>query len=169
MVITEKILKELYDDLYPLLYGILYSMVGFDDTKDIIAEVMMKIWTKRDCFEDEEKVKAFACVAARNKALNILRERKYRQQSMLYYELEEIELMTNYYEAESARKQKFTYRRVIRLAAKFPIMCWEIFNLAYVKGYDNKKIADTLRLSIPTVKNQKTIALNKIREKFKIK
>lgn len=60
--------------LYRQLYGVAMAVTGNgDDAADIVQDVMVRLWSRRDELDAVQSVKAFAVTMARNMAIDRIR------------------------------------------------------------------------------------------------
>lgn len=158
--------KKVYKTLYPSLCLFAKSYLGdLQLSKDAVQEVFIKIWEKKIAFTDENKAKAYLYKAVKNKSLDVMKSKHVRVMDT-HTEVEHLELMET---------DAFFYKEVVRIEtsaiiekamSSLPYKCSQIIKLS-LNNYSNQEIADTLSLSINTVKTQKKIAYNKMRPLLK--
>ncbi|WEK35459.1 MAG: RNA polymerase sigma-70 factor [Candidatus Pseudobacter hemicellulosilyticus] len=131
------------------------------DAEDVVAEIFIKIWHKREDFETLHNVKAFLFIATRNACLNLLRSsgtRSVAQRELAYLADEEdsilhheitVELLSRvYHDIEQLPPKR---RRIVKLI---------------LKGFSDKQIAEQLNITAKTVRNQKANAIQLLRAAF---
>ena len=73
---------ELYMQYHSMVYGISLSVVHNEESaKDIVQEVFIKLYQWRNRINNENKIKGWLCVTARNMSLNYIR--KYKNETEL--------------------------------------------------------------------------------------
>ena len=129
--------------------------------EDMVQDVFISFWEKRQDFDDINAVKAFLYTSVRNKCLNLLKHQLVIQKNEkdLIRELESEQFFANHIIEEEVFNQLATEIR------KLPKSAQEIMLLA-LNGLTNPEIADELNISVNTVKTQKKIAYSKLKHKL---
>jgi len=129
--------------------------------KEIVEELALDIftylWENRKSIQIQISLKAYLFQAARNKCLNILRQKKQ------LVSLDEVDFdieVTNEMSLETDELFHLIQEAVLAL----PERCKEIFHLSRTENLTNKEIAEKLNISVKTVETQITRALKKIKE-----
>lgn len=130
-----------------------------EDAREVVQEVFIKIWQKRDSLAFGEELKAYLYRAVRNQALNRISRNKMETVSLDEQILLRVEDAD---EGDGAQKQML--RRVYKQIDKLPTNCREIFLMSRMEGLSHAEIAEILDISPKTVENQIGIALKKIRK-----
>lgn len=128
--------------------------------EDIVTEVLVKVWEKRETFDSFSNVKRFFYVAARNAALQYIRDRQREQRK--FEAFNEVNAGVVVDEVIYAEMMAELQKAIAALPAKMK----EVFILGYVHQLTNQEIALQLNLSDQTVRNQKTKALTILRNKL---
>ncbi|MDE6451177.1 MAG: sigma-70 family RNA polymerase sigma factor, partial [Odoribacter sp.] len=69
--------REFFDDYYVVLCVFAAHYLKDDELcKDVVQEVLMSYWERREDFEELYKVKGYLYTVTRNRCLNILRDEK---------------------------------------------------------------------------------------------
>ncbi len=134
------------------------------DAEDITADVFIKLWNRRQSFETFDAIAAFLFTAAKNACYDILRHRQVKS-------AKEKELLRRFTES---RQTDFTLQEIreefLKLVyaevEKMPVKMREIFLMSYRDGLKPIEIANLLNLSVQTVRNQKTNAVNLLKQVF---
>ena len=126
---------------------------------DILQEVFIHIWDKRQAFKSEDHFKAYFYKALRNNTVKYITRNKHvlnlesaenKESDDVLLKITEIEFNREISRAISLLSEK---RREIILLS--------------MSGMSEQMIADTLNISINTVKNQKTKAYASLRQELK--
>ena len=157
-----------YDTLFKKYYAFL-CMIVFRITKDksqaedVVQDVMLEIWRKRESIEIKNAVKSYLHRSVRNKTLNLIRDQKMKfegDEQLLdipSVESTPIQMMQGDDMAETIKK---TFE-------KLPERCRIVFSLVKYEGFSYKEAAEQLNISIKTVENQISKALRIFREALK--
>lgn len=153
-------LNQVYQSLYrPLCYFADKLVENKEQAEDIVTESFMKVWEKRRDFDSLPKIKAFLYISVRNACLNYLKHAKTQLRS--YKEIKYLgqneESVIN--EAIETEVLNAIFEEIERL----PAQCKEIFKLLFFKGMSTAAIAEQMNLSVQTVRNQKSKALDMLR------
>ncbi|RMF03073.1 MAG: RNA polymerase sigma-70 factor [Bacteroidetes bacterium] len=153
------------DSLFRLHYGYLCQVVYrvLPDThraEDLVQEVFLDLWRKRERLLIEQSVQAYLRRAAVNKTLNYIRDQKLHlaDESYLPYDL---------HTAEAGAQQQLQaaelQAEIDQAVGRLPERCRIVFSLSRFEGMSNQEIADALHISIKTVENQMTKALRMLK------
>ena len=154
--------KRIFDHHFKSLCAFGYRYVQETSVaEDMVQEVFISFWEKRENFNHEKAIKAFLYTSVRNKCLNFLKHKTVLQkhEGNLIYELESETFFTQHVIEEE------TFNQLYVEIEHLPNSAQKIILLA-LKGLKNKEIADTLNISENTVKTQKKIAYKKLRTKL---
>ncbi len=158
---STKTFKEFYDRLFPSLAFFSIQLVkDRDEASDIVQEAFLLYWNRRNEFENLEGVKVFLYTVIKNSGLNYLRSKKVHSRHLAYIENNESHFFKNSIieeETISIIKTALTY---------LPPQTKNIIELS-MQGAKNMDIAETLGVSINTVKTLKLRAYKLLREKLK--
>ena len=160
--IDKKVFKRIFDQHFKALCAFGYKYVQDSSVaEDMIQEVFISFWEKRDNFDHEKAIKAFLYTSVRNKCLNYLKHKAVLQkhEGNLIYELESDTFFSQHVIEEE------TFNQLYIEIEQLPNSAQKVILLA-LKGLKNKEIADTLNISENTVKTQKKIAYKKLKTKL---
>jgi len=122
------------------LYRFAKSMVGNSfDAEDIIQEVLVKIWKKKDQFVEIDNKEAWCMTVTRNLSIDKIRSKKNKGTSNIddYYHILE---------------QKDALNRVMAMLNELPDNQRSVMHLRDVEGYTYKEISDMTGLTVDQVK-----------------
>jgi RNA polymerase sigma-70 factor (family 1) len=132
-----------------------------DDAKDVVEDLFVKLWQRKQCFENTQHAQAYLYRCARNACLNYL---KHGRRVSLKYEIliadtGEIEedYLTQMIRAE-------VWGEIYRAIENLPSQCSKVITMSYIDGNSNAEIADMLNLSLQTVKNHKVRGLHILKD-----
>lgn len=134
-----------------------------DTAEDIVQEVFIKIWQKRDEIKIESTLKGYLFKAVANAALNELQRIKKFQ---YHTEIKEDQL-PSVDPVSHESDQGFLEQKIQEALDDLPPKCKVIFTLSRYENLKYKEIAEQLDISVKTVEAQMGIALEKMRLKLK--
>ena len=126
---------------------------------DILQEVFIHIWDKRQAFKSEDHFKAYFYKALRNNTVKYITRNKHVLNLESAENKESDDVLLKITEIEFKRE-------ISRAISLLPEKRREIILLS-MSGMSEQMIADTLNISINTVKNQKTKAYASLRQELK--
>lgn len=157
---SEYILKQLFKDNFPLLVSVSKNIVKDSMVaEDIVLEVFHDFF-KRYKELKKSNYKSYLIVAVKNKSLTYIRLNK----KLIYIEDASFEINESE-NIDDLVATKQIHNNLYNEINKLPKKCREIFFLNTIGGYTMQEIAEELSISINTVKAQKTIAFNILRNR----
>jgi RNA polymerase sigma-70 factor (family 1) len=157
----QKAYKELFTGLYSSLFLFAKSMIKSKEAaEEIVSDVFIKIWEKRQDLEKIDNLKVYLYVSTRNTALNYL----HVQKRNLTNPIEEFhaEFTSIYFDPEQLMITADMLALIKRSIDQLPPKCKIIFKLIKEDGLKYREVAEILEISVKTVENQLAIALQKI-------
>ncbi|MEN8156886.1 MAG: RNA polymerase sigma-70 factor [Bacteroidota bacterium] len=130
-----------------------------DAAEDVVQEVFLNIWGKRDRININGSVKSYLFNAVRNRSFNHVRREKLKLGiiSGMAGDRNRMAVEQNLVETEELRLI------LVQCIDRLPPRCGEIFGLSRFEGKRLKEIAEQLDISVNTVKVQIGKALSIIR------
>lgn len=148
---------------YPALVALAESLLrGRGLAEEVVQDVMLELWRRRESLVVEESLRAYLFRAARNRALNQLRHERVRVAAAPRLQVDVAALA----EAEPNLVQREIDTALADALVALPPRCREIFELSRVHGLRYAEIAHTLGLSIKTVEAQMGKALRILRARL---
>ncbi|CAL1518530.1 RNA polymerase sigma-70 factor [Chitinophaga sp. MM2321] len=144
--------------LFELLYSRLCFFAGkmtgdMTIAEDLVQEAFFKIWKTGREFQELNVAKAFLYTMVRNDCLNHLKhsqvQQKYATEQLHRKAYTEPDVTQAIITAEVTGELHYAI-------GQLPPECRKIIKLSYLDELSNQEIADTLQLSLQTVKNQKS-------------
>lgn len=134
-----------------------------DDAEEIVQNVFVRIWTRREQLQTNGALNAFLYRSVYNECLNHLKHQKIRANFSLHVS-QTLEKQTGNltHEIMAAELKKNIYLAINDL----PDKCRQIFELSRFNHLKYHEIAETLNLSVKTVENQMGKALRVLRLKM---
>lgn len=130
------------------------------EAEEIVQQVFLKFWEKRNTLTIETSVKAYLYKSVYNDCLNHLRNFKTR----LKYQGEAHRMTDLYERPASARVEMNEFQSILNEAInELPEKCRTIFQMSRFEELKYREIAEKLGLSVKTVENQMSKALKILR------
>jgi RNA polymerase sigma-70 factor, ECF subfamily len=161
LVEFEALFKKHHKGLCDFAYNLVKDK---DAAKDIVQEVFFKFWKNRQKIETTGQLKSYLFKATSHTSLNYLRSIK------RIIRLDHALHLLDSLEAKGGTEDagfKDLETRIQQAIERLPPKCKVIYQLSRQEDLSNKQIAETLNLSIKTIENQITIALEKLRNDLK--
>ncbi len=150
-----------YDLYFSRIHFFVSRLIGDpEQSKDLTADVFIKLWEKWGHFESGEHIRSWLYVTAKNTALTwisvsrrraIIRKEAFRQVEISETQVEQsialAELMKEIYDQ----------------ASELPPQSKQVFNLIYLEGKSTREIASILAIAPKTVLNYKLNIIQKLR------
>ena len=157
----EQAFKIIYDQYWLALFQYAFNVLN-DKTvcEDIVQQVFVSLWQKNENLEIEN-LSAYLFRAVKFQILKHLRNGKITQQH-----LDQITFLASYNDIEEKLVAKDLESQLKKLIGQLPERCRHIFTLSRFEHRTNQEIAQHLGLSIQTVKNQISKAINYIRQEM---
>jgi RNA polymerase sigma-70 factor, ECF subfamily len=146
------------------LCNLAYTVVRDKDVaKDIVQDVFLKLWKNREKVEWSDSIEGYLVRATSHTALNHLRDNK------RIIRLGNGEEVKNVLASPDSNELVFTEfeSKVQEAIDRLPPKCKAIYLLSRNEEMKYTQIAEALEISIKTVENQMSIALQKLREDLK--
>jgi RNA polymerase sigma-70 factor (ECF subfamily) len=156
---------QLFMEMYAPVFLLISRLTGDDESsRDIVSDVFLQLWEKRQSLVHVKDVKAYLYVSARNRALNHLRRIKlteqYEQNASRENEIQSV--------SDSFLQTLFGTEmiRVLYAAVReLPVECKKVMELT-LDGQNTNEIAAQLNISASAVSHQKKRAVRLLREKL---
>lgn len=156
----DKAMELLFKKYYTFLCRVLIRVIPDENTaEDLAQDVFLDVWRKRDTINISISLKAYLRRAARNKALNYIRDRKIRFED----DENQPEIESNAVSANHLLEAEELQQLINRSIDQLPERCRLVFTLSRYEDMTYQEIADELTISIKTVENQISKALKLLR------
>ena len=153
--------KELFTSFYPSLFQFISGIVkSRQSAEEIVSDLFMKIWQKRDTLEEIQNLRVYCFVAARHLSINQLEKQK-RQQHADINDYKS-RLFHSAPDPEECMISAEMLRLIHDVVEELPPRCKLCFKLVKEYGFKYREAAEILQVSEKTIENQLSIALRKI-------
>lgn len=133
-----------------------------DEAEDIVQQVFVNIWQKREAIDIHSSEKAFLYRSVYNASLNRL-----KQQAVRNSYARDAQFVNASQVAHTDTSSKELQQQIDKALEQLPEQCRRIFKMSRLEHMKYQQIADELGLSIKTVENQMGKALKLLRELLK--
>ncbi|MGD9557439.1 MAG: RNA polymerase sigma-70 factor [Mangrovibacterium sp.] len=163
---NQSALEELFNYYYPRLYSFSKAFLKSEDgIDDILQEVFVKIWKKRNNITNADTFNSYIFTIARNLLLNELRSRLNNQK--IKDKIFRSAVGKEYLSFETTEFDELA-REMESLIEQLPPRQKEIFKLSRIEGLSHKEIAEKLSITVKTVEYHIRLAITDIKEKLRI-
>lgn len=162
--------KAVFRECYPKLLFYATRLVGSDEAEDVVQDVFVELWRRRDGVVMGEQILAFLYRSVYTKALNLLKHQAIENNySAAMVEIYERKLQ--FYQPDNAEvirriEDRELRKEIFEAINELPDKCREVFRLSYLHEMKNKDIADTMGISLRTVEAHMYKALKFLRERL---
>ena len=161
--------KNVFEYIFKLYYEDIskYVFVRFihdkEDTEDIVQNLFLKLWEKRDSLQNVNSIKSYLYKSAHNACINYFEHQAVKQKykSDIEYRLKMMGFSD--YESEDYDEKLSNVSKAIE---ELPEQTKKIFNLKYIEGLKYKEIAERLGISDKTVQTLIYRGLKHLRNKL---
>ncbi|WP_426326247.1 RNA polymerase sigma-70 factor [Pedobacter sp. R-06] len=133
-----------------------------DDAEEIVQNVFVRIWTKREQLKTDGFLKSFLYRSVHNESLNYLKHQKVRSNFNVHY-ADAVKNDTGNLNTEIMATE--LEKNIHSAINELPEKCRNVFQLSRFDQMKYQEIADALNISIKTVENQMGKALKILRLK----
>lgn len=135
-----------------------------DSAKDIVHQVFINIWEKRENINLDQPIRSYLYTSVHNRCMNYIRDKdRFHPDDVSDTE---IHYRLGFEEPDFLEKQE-TEARVAQAIAKLPERCGEVFRLNRFEDKKYNEIAEIMKISVKTVEAQMSKALRILREDLK--
>lgn len=153
-----------FDNYYPALCVFASRLTqNVIAAEDIAQETLVKLWEKREDFQNVHAIRSFLYITTKNACFNFMKrmqtgEKNHEEWSQTWDESEDF-VLNQLTRAE-------VLREIYQMLNMLPPECRKVMRHSFVDGMDNHQIAKLLNISVHTVKNQKARAIYLIRKRL---
>lgn len=156
------IFDELFRAYFPTLCHFAENFIASEDeAKDLIEDLFVKLWERRQVFENTQHAQAYLYRSVRNACLNYL---KHGQRLSLKHDIliADTDTVEEDYLTQMIRSE--VWGEIYRAIENLPSQCRKVIAMSYIDGKNNEEIAVALDLSVQTVKNHKVRGLHILKD-----
>jgi len=160
----EKAIELLFNKYYKYLCACVYKLIKDSNTaEDIVQEVFMELWKKREKLNINISIKAYMRRASINKTLNHIRAKKVN-----FEDESELLIVPSGGSSSQENIEGMELKTHISKAIdQLPDKCRIIFAMSRYEEMTYKEIAASLDISVKTVENQISKALKLLKAELK--
>lgn len=156
---NHKAFAQLYDLFWPeLLNFILMKVNDTQVAEDIVHDLFVSLWNRRETILEIESIPAYFYSACRYMVF-----RYYRNKAIVNYTEEEREIEDQTQSLDERLYYRYLLDMVEKEVEKLPEKCKQIFKLSRYSYLTNKEIAEKLAISESTVENHINKAIKRLR------
>ena len=137
-----------------------------EESKEIVQEVFLNVWNKRDQLSFDEDIQYYLFRAVKNSCLNLLQHRRIESdyQAVLHFIYSNQDTKYDYLMPVELDELN---RKIGQAILLLPDECRRIFLLSRDKGLKYAEISAELQISVKTVETQMSRALSRLRIQLK--
>ncbi len=157
--------QELFERYAPRIYKFSFSYLkNKADSEELVQEVFLKIWEKREILDHSKNIKSFIFKIAVNTIYDFIRRKNIENAFSDFTKANFEEESDNTWQSVIFEDMK---QNLQSLVEKLPIQQQKIFHLSKTEGLSNDEIAVKLNLSKRTVENHLYRSISFLKEHFK--
>ena len=161
---NQQAFDELFRQYYRYLVIVAFRYLKDDhQAKDMVQEVFMDLWKRREVIQIEQSIKAYLRRAVVNKCLSALK----KNQRTSLQETPDINISLHQDKVDQIYEYKELESVLADAIQSLPERCQLIFKMSRHENLSHKEIAEKLNISTKTIENQMTKALKVIRAALK--
>lgn len=154
----------IYDLYWKQLFQYTYRRLQSEDmAKDMVQEVFISLWNKKDTLKLTSSLSAYLFSILRFKLINHYHANEVRSQHALHVNLHDHPFGNNIDQRVHVNEMNNLLSSSLQ---KLPCKMKEIFELSRISGHSTRQISEQLNISEQTVKNQLSTALKRLRLNF---
>jgi RNA polymerase sigma-70 factor, ECF subfamily len=157
--------EDLFRTYHSRLCGFAYTYLNDRDAaRDVVQDLFMAIWQKRETMEIRTSVRAYLFAALRNRLLNKSARAKLEQQWFQRADIGDTEIADETLAIDQQMQSAETGARVRQAVAALPPGCRSVVQLRFQEEMSYQEIAESLGIAPKTVENQLARARKLLRQ-----
>lgn len=149
-------IDRLYKTYSRKLYNFAFAYLKTEeDALDVVQDVFINVWNKRDCLNDDTNLEAYLFTITKNSVISIFRKKITEKEYLDYLHYKAVQQY-------SINDEQYDYQhlsnRIKELTEQLPAQRKIVFKLSKEKGLSNRAIAEELNISVKTVEDHMTKA-----------
>lgn len=157
--------QELFERYAPKIYNFSLSYLkNTADAEELVQDVFLKVWEKREILDAAQNVKAYIFKIAINSIYDFIRRRNIENAFNDFAKVNFSAASNNTWDTVIYKEMQSTISDLVKL---MPEQRRRVFLLSKKKGLSNDEIAQKLELSKRTVENQLYRAIGFLKEQLK--
>ena len=167
----DRALEELYERFSRALYAVILGIVKKkEDAEEILCEIFFQVWEKAPSYDlGKGSVYTWLLTLARNRAIDRIRSKGYKNQNLNDDSAEEMDLFSSP-DAENQLDNVVLAERAALVKTALDKIAPEqkqVLEVAYFEGYTQNEIAERLNLPIGTVKTRMRSGMKALQDLLK--
>lgn len=159
----QKALTTIYHQFWQPLFVAAYNIIKDKKAcEDIIQDIFLQLWIKRESLQVHSSLKAYLIAATRYQVFRYIRKNPARHD--LFEKLDDRMVSQS---SDHGLLHKDLKQQVDGIVAALPDKCRMIYKMSREEYLSHKEIAERMDISTKTVENQLTIALRRLRLSLK--
>jgi RNA polymerase sigma-70 factor (ECF subfamily) len=154
--------ERFYKKQYPaLLHFARYLINSNEDALEIVNDVFVAVWNKRDKLQLNDSLKSYLFTSVKNSCINFQKKNRLK-----FSELTDVDGASDY-KADEGLEIKELNNDLDKALSLLPPKCKQVFLMSRVDGLKYQQIADVMDISIKTVEAQMSKALKIFKNNLK--
>lgn len=155
----------IYNKFYsPLLYFVLGYVKSIEVAEEILTDVFLVVWNRKNDFNSLDNLRAFLYISAKNASLNSLRAIKNKPQMEPISQFEE--MLSNDRTVFNKIIELELVELVLKEVSLLPNKQKDVFNLSFIEDKTVEEIAEELNMSISAVYTNRSRAISTLKLSF---
>ena len=154
----KKIIVPLRPQLLSIAYRILKNVA---DSEDVVQDVCLRIWHRREEFSQYQNVAAYSTTMTKNLSIDRVRSKRYTSDETI---------LENYvadeYTPDRLMEEKDGNTAIRMIIEKLPPMQQKVFEMKDLHGYETHEIAASMDITIEAVRNNLSRARKRLRDLY---
>lgn len=135
----------LKDRLYRTAFFLLKSV---EETEDVLQDVMVKMWERRERLKEYQSIEAFAVTVTKNACFDRIKSKKHKNN----FDISDFEFDSNTISPQTKLEQKQSYGVMLEAFNRLPEQQRLLVTLRDVEGYGYEEIAQITTLQINNIR-----------------